>query len=569
MKKKINKLIGNLKKGFTLVELIIVIAIIAVLSVSAMMLLTKWLSKSRDSRRLSDIQTIRKALDVWLVDLDNTTWKLPEPTNWTGVRMTGSDGSAQLWIQWTFGETVISKLDSIQKVPSDPSTQAEYTYSVTPSYKKYQILAQLERQQAYLINWVYAENKYSKLDWNFQDWIYIYQLTGSWAPTYGAYYIPSIVVYSWVTQMWESCNLQYFAINGKPYTQKEYNELLWTSKCIWKVWTWNDTSTIQNDITKIVANLSWMTTSSVDENYVRGLLSAGGVQIANSSTNSNTPTDNDNDWLTSDIDCDDNNANIWKAADGTCDGDNDGWIDWTAFNGNYSGVQWDVDDNDSSETYSANVCDIFGDSSALALYELDLNWNDSCKNYNWTVFWNLQYWSWKLWNAGDFDGIDDFIQTSWLLTSMWSEFTISLWWYNREWADYRWAIGEHWDTSLWKWWITIQYVSWWGKWGFWYWHWDDRTHNGSFDSAVVYNKWQNIVVTYSKSANKYKVYVDGSKIVDQPLEWDIVEQDHNLWIWKSFNANDRYFKWKIDQVRVFKKPLTEDEIKRLYYETHP
>ena len=73
MKKKINKLIGNLKKGFTLVELIIVIAIIAVLSVSAMMLLTKWLSKSRDSRRLSDIQTIRKALDVWLVDLDNTT----------------------------------------------------------------------------------------------------------------------------------------------------------------------------------------------------------------------------------------------------------------------------------------------------------------------------------------------------------------------------------------------------------------------------------------------------------------------------------------------------------------
>ncbi len=53
MWKKLKNLLK--KQGFTLVELIIVIAIIAVLAVAAFMMLTKWLGNSRDSRRLWDL----------------------------------------------------------------------------------------------------------------------------------------------------------------------------------------------------------------------------------------------------------------------------------------------------------------------------------------------------------------------------------------------------------------------------------------------------------------------------------------------------------------------------------
>lgn len=63
------------KQGFTLVELIIVVAVISVLAVAALMMLTKWLSASRDSRRISDVATIKKALEI-----DYTTLgKYPNP----------------------------------------------------------------------------------------------------------------------------------------------------------------------------------------------------------------------------------------------------------------------------------------------------------------------------------------------------------------------------------------------------------------------------------------------------------------------------------------------------------
>jgi prepilin-type N-terminal cleavage/methylation domain-containing protein len=39
-------------KTFTLIELIIVIAIISILAVSAFLVLTKWIGKSRDSKRI-------------------------------------------------------------------------------------------------------------------------------------------------------------------------------------------------------------------------------------------------------------------------------------------------------------------------------------------------------------------------------------------------------------------------------------------------------------------------------------------------------------------------------------
>ncbi|MEF2175954.1 MAG: prepilin-type N-terminal cleavage/methylation domain-containing protein, partial [Candidatus Absconditabacteria bacterium] len=62
--KKLKKIL----KSFTLIELIIVIAIIAILSAAAFLLLTQWMSKSRDSRKVTDINAMSKALVIYDIE---------------------------------------------------------------------------------------------------------------------------------------------------------------------------------------------------------------------------------------------------------------------------------------------------------------------------------------------------------------------------------------------------------------------------------------------------------------------------------------------------------------------
>jgi len=60
----------NLKRGFTLIELLVVVAIIAILALVVLLALNpvEMARRSRDSRRLSDLGTIRRAIDLSLAD---------------------------------------------------------------------------------------------------------------------------------------------------------------------------------------------------------------------------------------------------------------------------------------------------------------------------------------------------------------------------------------------------------------------------------------------------------------------------------------------------------------------
>lgn len=65
------KLNRNLKtRGFTLIELLIVVAIIAILALIVLLALNpvEMARRSRDSRRMSDIGTVRRAIDLALAD---------------------------------------------------------------------------------------------------------------------------------------------------------------------------------------------------------------------------------------------------------------------------------------------------------------------------------------------------------------------------------------------------------------------------------------------------------------------------------------------------------------------
>ncbi len=65
---KFNKDILRRKAGFSLIELLIVIAILGILSVAGIGLYTSSLGKSRDARRKSDLSTIQKALESYYND---------------------------------------------------------------------------------------------------------------------------------------------------------------------------------------------------------------------------------------------------------------------------------------------------------------------------------------------------------------------------------------------------------------------------------------------------------------------------------------------------------------------
>ena len=60
----------QLKSGFTLIELLVVVAIIAILALIVLLAINpvELARRSRDSRRLSDVGTLRRAIDLTLAD---------------------------------------------------------------------------------------------------------------------------------------------------------------------------------------------------------------------------------------------------------------------------------------------------------------------------------------------------------------------------------------------------------------------------------------------------------------------------------------------------------------------
>nr|MDD3720845.1 type II secretion system protein [Candidatus Gracilibacteria bacterium] len=126
----------NSKKAFTLVELIVVITILAILGSIAFISLQSYTKNARDGQRLSDINNIRKNLELFLTEKGF----YPTPDN--GVNITYSGSTA--WIQGTVGDNVIKNLQKLNKKPTDPLTQNEYTYSITNLKTEYQIGAILE-----------------------------------------------------------------------------------------------------------------------------------------------------------------------------------------------------------------------------------------------------------------------------------------------------------------------------------------------------------------------------------------------------------------------------------------
>jgi prepilin-type N-terminal cleavage/methylation domain-containing protein len=109
-------------KGFTLVELMVVIAILALLATVGITIYSGAQKNSRDSKRKTDIQSISKALEVHL-------------NNSVNQFCTGAAGTYCAPVATWFSGGVI---------PVDPSSSASYTGLPTNGATTYNICATLE-----------------------------------------------------------------------------------------------------------------------------------------------------------------------------------------------------------------------------------------------------------------------------------------------------------------------------------------------------------------------------------------------------------------------------------------
>ena len=120
----------KIARGFTLIELLVVIAIIGILASIVLASLDSARIKSRDARRLADIDAIKKALTIY--NNDNSGY----PVSVATTTITGSDTLS----------TTLKAANAISSVPFDPqSPLTDYGYSSNAEGTTYQLEFCLER----------------------------------------------------------------------------------------------------------------------------------------------------------------------------------------------------------------------------------------------------------------------------------------------------------------------------------------------------------------------------------------------------------------------------------------
>jgi general secretion pathway protein G len=122
------------KKGFTLVELLVVITIIAILSVAAYVAVGGQTTKAKNSRRMQDLSTIQSALEIYFAEMGRypDAETIPSPPH----------GNFKTY------ETDQLTTKYISKQPLDPWGMP-YAYNTNVTNKQYQLAATLEEEDVY------------------------------------------------------------------------------------------------------------------------------------------------------------------------------------------------------------------------------------------------------------------------------------------------------------------------------------------------------------------------------------------------------------------------------------
>lgn len=130
--------------AFTLVELLVVFAIIAVLGTISFVTFSGYSADARDTTRAADVKNMNNILTLHHA----IQWKYPLPSD--GVAITYSGSLA--WTQWVFGTGTQAELGKIIGALEDPKHGNQYSYSVTQTQTEYQLWVVFENEETSLNN---------------------------------------------------------------------------------------------------------------------------------------------------------------------------------------------------------------------------------------------------------------------------------------------------------------------------------------------------------------------------------------------------------------------------------
>lgn len=137
------------KLAFTFVELIIVITIITILWGIWFSSYVSYLWDSRDSQRKSDMSQVSSSLKIY----KQKRWYYALPGDYFNITYSWSIVAYQ-------GELNSNlRLDSLERLPTDPKTKWYYIYSVTKNKQEFQLATTLENE----------EKNIALLEWNYKS----------------------------------------------------------------------------------------------------------------------------------------------------------------------------------------------------------------------------------------------------------------------------------------------------------------------------------------------------------------------------------------------------------------
>ena len=132
----------NTNTGFTLVEMLVVLTIIAILSGAALAALTGFRASARDTRRVSDLQNTQNYLELYF----NKCGRYPGDASCGGTNPTS----------WAGLTTALGAVMDTAKVPKGPVSTRTYYYGIDTTAGqeglRYVVGAQLERDNSLLQN---------------------------------------------------------------------------------------------------------------------------------------------------------------------------------------------------------------------------------------------------------------------------------------------------------------------------------------------------------------------------------------------------------------------------------
>jgi prepilin-type N-terminal cleavage/methylation domain-containing protein len=132
-------------QGFTLIEIMIAMAIVAILSGVGFTAYTASLQRSRDSQRKADLSQIQRALETYLMDHS----LYPEATADHKIDGCYDTDTNTVGITCEWGQEFVFLVNTAEKaymstLPRDPQAYQSYQYYVSSDLKKYQLFTILE-----------------------------------------------------------------------------------------------------------------------------------------------------------------------------------------------------------------------------------------------------------------------------------------------------------------------------------------------------------------------------------------------------------------------------------------